>query len=186
MKRDSRLGSWAALSVLFCFPLAAVAQERGRTDGPEGSEFGKGGYSRRSSGQVSLELNWGASFQGDGNDATDVPLFVGGTVGYWANDWFIVTGNVNYLFNNKALSFLVGPRFRTATYPVSAFFGARAGAMVPTQEGGSTRFALSPEAGADLLLGDHLILALGYALDIPVSSDIVLNHRVFMNVGYRF
>ena len=48
MKRLTQWWGAAALVATVVVPLSAGAQPRGRTDGPEGSEYGKGGYSRAS------------------------------------------------------------------------------------------------------------------------------------------
>ena len=51
--------SWSVAAFYACVAAAVVAapsahaQERGRTDGPEGSEYGKGGYSRTSDSRFS-------------------------------------------------------------------------------------------------------------------------------------
>src|SRR3712207_202677 len=87
MKRHARV--WAALALLAAVPLPALAQERGRTDGPEGSEYGKGGYERsRGGGRFSLEFNWGAAVNQEPPplDAPDgPPLFVGATASLWGD-----------------------------------------------------------------------------------------------------
>lgn len=162
------------------FSLGALAQERGRTDGPEGSELGKGGYQRAGGGRYSLTLNWGASLQ-DGKSSP--PLFFGATGSFWADDWFVLDLSGSYLLNSGRLNLLAGPKLRTAFAPISGFIALQAGAMVVPESG--LRFGLSPQLGGDLMMGDHLLLGLGYALDLPIGGD-GAGHRVFMNVGYRF
>jgi hypothetical protein len=160
---------------------AAFAQERGRTDGPENSEWGKGGYDDPGGGQFSLEFNWGASVQ---SFNAGPPLFVGLTASYWADDWFLLDVSGAYLFNNGIGEVLVGPRFRTAFYPVSGYLGLKAGAMF--LPGFGLLFALSPQVGADILVNDKVILGLGYAADIPIGIFQGTAHRISMNFGYRF
>jgi hypothetical protein len=58
MKRLARVWGVAALAAAVVVPLSAHAQPRGRTDGPEGSEYGKGGYADPRESRFSLELNW--------------------------------------------------------------------------------------------------------------------------------
>lgn len=164
---------------------SALAQPRGRTDGPEGSEYGKGGYEDPGSGPFSLQLNWGAAVHSRsplGGTPTGAPLFVGGTATFWADERFVMDATIAYLLSNQQLDVLVGPRFRTGTYPVSGTAGVQAGAMI--QRSG-TFFGLSPNVSAEMLLNDHLLAGLGYAMDIPIGGG-ELSHRIFMNVGYRF
>jgi hypothetical protein len=96
------------------WPLAATAQDRGRTDGPEGSEYGKGGYKTLGTGRFSLQVSGGAAFP-DNNQA---PFFVGGGFSYWATDSLVWDFEGAYLANNKIAEGLTGPRFRTETLPV--------------------------------------------------------------------
>ena len=77
----------------------------------------------------------------------------------------------------------------TYGYPLSLHAGLKAGPIFIPEVG--VRFGLSPQVGADLLVGNRedIILGLAYALDIPLPAwaDGRNNtHRVFMNLGYRF
>lgn len=169
-----------------CLSSQAFAQNTGgRTDGPEGSEVGHGGYTSASGGHFSLQLNWGASVQESqplrpGN----APLFVGVTGSWWADQILMLDLSAQYLFNNGRLNFLVGPKIRTGFYPISLYLGLKAGAIIVPNLG--LRFGISPEVGADLLVKRSVILGLGYAPDIAFGGDAALNHRIFMNIGYRF
>lgn len=175
-----------AAVLILAAPAASFAQGRGRTDGPEGSEYGKGGYDSPGGGPVSLEVNWGASLQ-DKSTLRGVsqgsPLFVGVTASYWAYDWFLVDANADYLFDSQKINLLVGPRLRTQYFPLSFSVGLRAGAIVHKNDG--VYFGISPQAGFDMLLGRRFLLGLGYAADIPVGIEGVA-HRVFLNLGVRF
>ncbi|WP_224244241.1 hypothetical protein [Hyalangium gracile] len=191
MKRHARV--WGAVVLLAAMPLPALAQERGRTDGPEGSEYGKGGYSRPSGrSQLSLQLDWGAGVNQEPppEDAPEgPPLMVGLTASFWGDDWFQLDFSGAYLMDGGRVNVLVGPRFRTYGYPLSLHVGLKVGAIFIPELG--VRFGLSPQGGADLLLGDreNIILGLTYALDIPLPAEAdggSNTHRVFMSVGYRF
>lgn len=191
MKRHLRV--WGAVVLLAAMPLPALAQERGRTDGPEGSEYGKGGYSSARGGQrLSLELDWGAAVHQEAPplDAPDgPPLFVGVTASFWADDWFLLDFSGAYIPDGGRVNVLVGPRFRTWGYPLSLHAGLKVGAIVIPEVG--LRFGLSPQVGADLLMGhrENIILGLTYALDIPQPVEIDgggITHRLFMSLGYRF
>lgn len=164
----------------------AFAQPQGRTDGPEGSEYGTGGYDDPGSGPFSLQLHWGAAVQSRGplgGSPEGPPMVLGATGSFWGDERFVLDATVAYLFSNNQLDVLVGPRFRTGTFPVSASAGLQAGALI--RNSGDVYFGLSPTLSADMLLKDHIVLGLGYALDIPIGGP-DLSHRIFMNVGYRF
>jgi hypothetical protein len=190
MKRLAWLWGAASLAAAVGMAPSAHAQERGRTDGPEGSEYGKGGYSRTSDSRFSLELNWGAAFAADASTVRrgSVPMFFGATASIWGSEWYQFDLSGAYVLQNDQWSVLAGPRFRTYGFPVSFNAGLKAGGFFIPDAG--FRFGLSPQVGVDLLAAnERLVLGLGYALDIPFvgSGDFRgLMNRLFMNVGYRF
>lgn len=174
----------AALAVL-SVGAAANAQSRGRTDGPEGSEYGKGGYQRLGGAQqFSIAFDWGAAIESDTRRYDGTPLFFGLTASYWMTDWFLLDASGNYLLSSKKFNLLVGPRFRTVTYPVSFVVGLKAGPIFFNNN--TVRFGISPVAGFDLLLERHVLLGINYAPDIPLGDDGGVSHRIFMTIGYRF
>jgi hypothetical protein len=182
MKRWSTVGSFALAALLF-LPAAALAQEGtgGRTDGPEGSEIGHGGYTKRSGGKFSLQLDFGAKIPTAPNR---VPLFAGLTGGFWVDEWFVVDATALYSFDQQT-QIQVGPRFRTITYPMSANIGVKAGATV-FNRAGVVAFTVSPQAGADFVL-NNVLFGLSYAIDLSfLTSTPSVGHRVFMSLGYRF
>jgi hypothetical protein len=187
MKRLARLWGAAVLAVAVVAPLSARAQARGRTDGPEGSEYGKGGYSRAMDSHFSLELNWGAAFSARMSELMSLsgpPLFFGATASLSGDDWYQFDFSGAYVLQSGQVNLLVGPRFRTYGSPVSFNAGLKAGAFLVPDEG--LRFGLSPQVGVDLLMAnERVVLGLGYALDIPIATRGITN-RLFMNVGYRF
>ncbi|HEX8436943.1 hypothetical protein [Archangium sp.] len=187
MKRLAKLWGVAALAAAVVAPLSAQAQERGRTDGPEGSEYGKGGYRRASGSGFALEFNWGAALaarQSEANSLSGPPLFVGATASFGGADWYQFDFSGAYVLRGGQVSALVGPRFRTYGFPLSFSAGLKAGAFFVPDLG--LRFGISPQAGVDVLLAhERVVVGLGYALDIPLAERGITN-RLFMNVGYRF
>ena len=187
MKRHAKLWGAVALAAAIAAPLSANAQGRGRTDGPEGSEYGKGGYDDPGGGTVSLEFNWGAAVLSEAprrGAPKGPPLFVGGTLSFWGDDWYQLEVSGAYLLDGGRLNFMAGPRFRTYGWPLSFVVGVKAG-LIHIPEVGSL-FGLSPSIGADMLMAnDHILFGLAYSPDIPLGGG-GLAHKVFMNVGYRF
>lgn len=186
MGKILRLGSFL-LAWSFLIPSVVLAET---TDGPEGSEYGKGGYGDNS-GNFSLEFNWGAATVEDETlkdgtiiKADGTPLFVGITGAFWMDDWFQLEISGQTLLINGNTNILVGPRFRTAAYPVSFSAGLKAGVILVEDVG--ARFGISPQLGADIFLADRYLLGLGYATDIPVGTEGEEAHRLFMTLGYRF
>ncbi|MBM7114223.1 hypothetical protein [Archangium primigenium] len=180
-------GVWGIALGVVCglLPEDSWAQRRGRTDGPERSEYGRGGYSRQSSPRFSLTFDWGAGFAAEQSRLRSggPPLFIGGTASFWGADWYQFDVSGNYVLQNGLVNVLVGPRFRTYGLPVSFYAGLKAGAFLVPDEG--LRFGLSPQVGVDLLPRGPFLIGLGYALDVPIASHGITN-RLYMNVGFKF
>ena len=179
----------AAAVIPMMVPQGAEAQKRGRTDGPPGSHIGAGGYESAGFHRFSAELQFGAAWSNRaplaGTD-TGPPISLGAAFSVWGDDWIRMDLSVHHLFHNEQTLFLVGPRFQSGFWPISASAGLKAGmAWVP---GLGPRFAISPQIGAEMLLGDSLLLGIGWALDIPMSNEasLALTHRPHMNLGLRF
>ncbi|GAC1339530.1 MAG: hypothetical protein NVSMB23_08660 [Myxococcales bacterium] len=186
----TRRGTPALAACLSILAAAApsVAQERGRTDGPEGSEFGKGGYSSLSgSRDFSLSLSFGGAVQSDQSDGGryGAPLFAGVTASFWPSDWVVFDLSGAYVASGRRFNALAGPRFRfPILYPMSLSAGLQAGVMVLKDAG--ARFGLSPNAMVDFEVTRRVLLGLGYAVDVPVSDNAGVVHRVFLSAGMRF
>ncbi|MBX7098366.1 MAG: hypothetical protein K1X89_11685 [Myxococcaceae bacterium] len=161
----------------------AFAQDRGRTDGPENSEWGKGGYDKPLSGSFSLAFDFGGAINNTPLGGSGAPLYMGGTASYWMTDWFLMDLHGSYAFNSQRFHGLLGPRFRTATWPVSGSLGLRAGIITDPLAG--VRFGLSPIAAVDMMFNRHLIAGLEGAIDIPIAGNGV-TYRIGLNIGWRF
>ncbi|XXF76546.1 hypothetical protein P2318_26325 [Myxococcaceae bacterium GXIMD 01537] len=187
MKLQSKLWGAVALTAALAAPLSANAQSRGRTDGPEGSEYGKGGYADPGGGAFSLEFNWGAAVldtQPLGGAPEGPPLFIGATASFWGDDWYQLDVSGSYIFDGGRFDVLAGPRFRTYGWPLSLSLGVKAGLMYIPEVG--SRFGVAPSIGADMMTGnDHILLGLGYSPNIPVGGGGIA-HKLFMNIGFRF
>jgi len=158
-------------------------RQGGRTDGAEGSEVGFGGYTASTVGRFSLAAEGGANFALKKGVADGAPLYVGGTLSYWMTDWSSIGLQANYAFNTERLMVLMGPSFRTDTWPMSFYIAVRAGFAKDTK----TRFALSPELGADMLLAQRFIMGLLAAWDWPMGEGTMPSQlRVGLRLGWRF
>jgi len=164
--------------------VTAPAQARERSEGLQGSEYGKGGSERIGvAQQFSLAFDWGVAIESDGQRYNGAPLFLGLTASYWTTDWFLLDASANYLLSSKKFDLLFGPRFRTVTYPFSFVVGLKAGPIFFNDS--SVRLGISPQAGFDLVLQHLVLLGLSYAPDIPLGDGGV-SHRILMSIGYRF
>ncbi len=174
-----------ALMFFLTPPLAAEAQKRGRTDGRPGSHIGAGGYDHAGFHRYSLELQFGADLTVE--QADNPPLSLGGAFSVWGDDWVRVDISGHYLMAAERLVILAGPRFQTGHWPVSLSAGLKAGPMWVDR--GTPYFAVSPQIGLEMLLGDKLLLGVGWAIDIPFgvpSSQPGGSQRPYMNLGFRF
>ncbi|MFW5879049.1 MAG: hypothetical protein ACOCVR_04440 [Myxococcota bacterium] len=167
-------------------PGAAHSQKRGRTDGPEGSHIGAGGYEPAGFHRYSLELQFGAALSErpplSGRDVGP-PISLGALFAFWGDDWVRMDLSAHHLLSNGHTALLVGPRFQSGFWPVSGSAGLKAGLIWIPEVG--PRFGISPQVGAEMLLGDSPLLGIGWALDIPIGEP-GLSHRPHMNAGFRF
>jgi hypothetical protein len=186
MSLTQRLKNPVRLALLVAASLAtpALAQDLG-TQGPEGSEVGKGGYTSPSgSRRFSATFHWGASFQESSplSGTPGAPIFVGLSGSWWSTDWFVLDATFNYLLNSSRIEGLVGPRFRTSTWPVSGGLGVQAGLI--NTPGIGPRFGIVPSGTVDFTIDHRVVLGLSYFLDLAFGAPV--GHRIGMNIGYRF
>jgi len=181
--------TWSLLtlaSLLWAGP--TLSQERGRTDGPEGSEVGKGGYKPASGGggAFSIQFDGGGAFTVKGPQFSP-PLFAGATATYWGTDYYRVDLSGAYVFgtsNYHVFEVLVGPSFRTISYPLSFSLGLQAGAYIPNQ--GDARFVLSPRIGMDFLPESALLMGINANYDLTLGNADLSIVRVYLSFGVRF
>jgi hypothetical protein len=166
----------------------ALAQERGRTDGPEGSEIGKGGYTSAEGGNpgaFAFTLDGGGAFLTKGAQISP-PLFAGVTLSYWNYDFYRIDLSGFYIpaDNAKLWGVLLGPSFHTTTYPVAFSIGFQAGLHIPNS--GSVKFVFSPRIGMDFITQSHFQLGVNANYDMDFANFDLSVIRVYLSVGYRF
>jgi len=163
----------------------AFAQERGTTQGPEGSEIGKGGYT---SGPGGLG---GFSITADGGGAITIkggqfspPLFAGLTASFWDADFYRIDLSGFYVPDPKLWGVLLGPSFHTTTWPVAFSIGFQGGLHIPNA--GSVNFILSPRVGMDWITQSHFQLGVFANWDINLADFDRSIVRVGLSIGWRF
>ena len=162
-------------TALFFVEGAGAAPEPGRTDGEEGSEYGKGGYSRYGlGGQYYIEGFFGSASvdmevpdQVDNASKTD--LISGFNLGYKIEDWLAFQVGYGYISDQKISLFGAGMRSSYELQPFAYFLTLDAELFSPDQ--GDSKFGIVPGAGAELHLSDRLRVGLAYQHDFVFSDD---------------
>jgi hypothetical protein len=148
--------------------------EPGRTDGPEGSEYGKGGYSRYGlGGEYFLEGFFGSAqvdVEVEGADNTSqTDLLAGLTLGYQIEDWLYFQVGYGHISDQKLNLYSVGTRSRYDLSPFGYFLTLDAGLLSP--DGGDSNFSVTPGAGVDLMISEKLQVGLAFQHDFVMSDD---------------
>lgn len=162
------------LSVLMVANAAVAAAPR-RTDGPEGSEYGAGGYWRyRTGGQVFVEGYFGAasvSSKADddaGEDFDQTDLLSGFYLGYMVEDWLSFQVGYGHIHDQNSGLLSAGMRSMYRMDPFNYFVSLSA---ILFSDDNDTRFGLSPGAGAEMMLSDRLTVGLSYKYDIVLADQ---------------
>ena len=186
---------WTWLVLVLGLPLGTGADESesGRTDGPEGSEYGSGGYSYyRTAGQYYIQGFFGAA-QVDrevdvASDTTDniseTDLMGGLNVGYKIEDWLSFQLGYGYISDQKIGLFTVGMRNSYDLEPFNYFLSLDAELFSP--DGGDSKFGIVPGAGAELVLNERLRVGLSYQHDFVFSDDNIDVDRFTARLQFKF
>ena len=114
----------------------AEAEETGRTDGPEGSELGKGGYPFGGG----LEQFYVTPAFGSGSFGGRTGLLYGVDFGYKSESWIGVQGGYSYLSDARLHITTLGARFDAELQPFVPYITVQAGLY--SQEGGERNFGI--------------------------------------------
>ena len=163
----------------------ALAQDRGRTDGPEGSEIGKGGYTSGPGGLggFSLTLDGGGAITIKGGQFSP-PLYAGLTASFWDADFYRIDLSGFYVPDPKLWGVLLGPSFHTTTWPIAFSAGFQAGLHIPHE--GAVNFIISPRVGMDWITTSHFQLGVFANFDINLANFDFSIIRVGLSIGWRF
>ncbi len=170
----------------------AAEPESGRTDGPEGSEIGTGGYtSYRSLGQFYVEGFFGsASVEIEppgtgGKEISNTDLLAGLSLGYMVEDWLAVqVGYAQIDADDKIGLYSIGMRNSVNTEPFSYFFSFDAEIFSP--DSGDSHFGLVPGVGADLVLHENIQLGVRAQRDFIFSDDNITATRFSARLQFKF
>ena len=180
---------------LACFLGAGAASagpEPGRTDGEEGSEYGKGGYPYYGRlGQFYAEGFFGAAMVDiDPEDEAEeevssTDLMSGLYLGYKIEEWLSFQAGYGRIGGDSAANlFSAGMRNSLDLRPFNYFFSLDAELYSPT--GGDVRFGIVPGAGAEMFIGDRVQVGLRYQRDFIFADDDISINRFTARVQVNF
>ncbi len=179
--------AWTAAAAVTLWAAGAFAADGspGRTDGPVGSEIGKGGYRLASTpGTWSLAPFLGAAIVEPEDDDSETDLMYGLNVGWRTEDWLGVHASYAFIQDQEISLFGVGVRNILEYEPFNYHLSLDAELYVPGE--GDTRFGIAPGAGAEVLLTDNLSLGLQYQRDFIFADEPIGINRFTAKVGLRF
>ena len=191
LRRATRGTAVGALVVMLCAADWSAADPRpGRTDGPEGSEFGKGGYSRfREGGDIYIEGFFGAAAldleRVDGTDFNSTDLISGFNVCYTIQDYLSVQGGYGHIGGDQSTDlFSIGVRNSMGRDPVNCFFSIDAELYSPEQ--GGDKFGVVPGIGAELVVSEWMQIGLRFQRDFIFADDTIRINRFTTRLQFQF
>ena len=178
-----------ALALIVGVGVGVADTEPGRTDGPEVSEYGKGGYRYSGmGGQYYLEPFFGSAQVGrevEGADESSRTNLMGGfNAGYQIEDWLAFQLGFAYISEQQISLYSAGIRNRYNLEPFGYFFALDAEIYSPEQE--KSQFGIAPGVGAELLLSERLRVGLGYQHDFIFSDDNIGINRFTAKLQFKF
>ena len=184
------MGRALGLLAILAFAFPTFADEAGRTDGPEGSEYGKGGYRQwRNGGAYYLEGFVGAAVVDIELDKTkreisETDLFAGINAGYMVEDWLTFQLGYGHISDQKTNLFSAGMKSSYDLDPFSYSFNLDAELYYP--DVGSSKFGIVPGIGAEMRLNEHLHVGLCFQHDFIFADDNISINRFSGRVQFQF
>jgi opacity protein-like surface antigen len=171
--------------------MAADPPPPGRTDGPEGSEVGRGGYAHFGTpGSIYIEPFFGAAavdieLEGSGDESSMTDLIYGVNVGYMMEEWLGVQVGYGYIGGDQKSSiYSAGIRNVLRNEPVNWYMGLDAELYTP--DVGDSRFGIAPTAGAEVVISEKLRIGLQYQHDFIFSDDTISINRFTARLQLKF
>ena len=168
----------------------STSAQQVRTDGPEGSEIGHGGYPWQERGQFYVEGMFGAAAvdiepQGGGDDSSQTDLLTGVSVGYLMDDWLAFQVGYGYIGGDQKTNlYTAGIRNHFDAEPFNYYFSLDAELYSP--DVGDSKFGIAPGVGAEVVLSERLRAGLRYQHDFIFSNDNISINRFSATVQFRF
>ena len=193
MTRGNRWGAilGSLVLVLCAAEWSAAEPEPGRTDGPESSEYGQGGYSRfRAGGQVYVEGFFGAAAvdieREDGSgDFSSTDLISGFNVGYMTQDWLAIQVGFGHISGDQSTDlFTLGMRNTVIREPFNYFFSLDAELYSPDKGGG--KFGIVPGIGGEIVAVEWVQLGLRFQRDFVFADDTIRLNRFSARLQFKF
>jgi len=179
------------ISLMIGSAAMAAEPEPGRTDGPEGSELGKGDYrSWRTPGQFFVEGTFGAAavdFEAEDRslNISETDLVSGLNVGYLLDDHIGLHLAFSHISSDQAAKLYgIGIRNSLGLEPFNYFFTLDAELYSP--DGGSSRFGIAPGVGAEMVLNDRLVVGLRFQHDFIFDDDTISINRFTTRLQFKF
>ncbi len=173
------------ISAIVVMATGAPGQETGRTDGPEGSEHGKGGNPfGYTTGRIYLGGAFGSGFFGPDNQ-TQTGFLYGVDLGYEAYDWIGIQASYAHLTDRDTNIYGIGSNFSYEWHPFVYNLGLQAG--IYDQRGGDSHFGLAPGASLDIVLGQKVRLGINYKHDFIFTDNVTTDvDRVYAGLKFFF
>ncbi len=192
---ESRIASirpswWLALAVVVTVGLSSVTAQEARTDRPEGSEIGHGGFPWQESGHLYVEPMFGAAVrdiepEGGGTEVSQTDLFSGLSVGFLMEDWLGFQLGYGYIGGDQKTSiYSAGVRNLLSYEPVNAYLSLDAELYSP--DVGDAQFGIAPGGGTEVMLTQWLRAGLRYQHDFIFADDNISINRFSANLQFRF
>ena len=175
-----------ALIALLALAVGAHAATPGRTDGPEGSEYGKGGYHYKTQyGPFYTEGFLGAATVKRSDDFdSDTDLISGLNVGYMVEEWLAFQLGFARILEQNINLYASGVRSAYVRRPFNYYFSLDAELYSP--EIGDTRFGIAPGVGAEAMLSDRLRAGLRFQRDFIFADDEIRINRFTAKIQVDF
>ena len=169
----------------------AGALEAGRTDGPEGSEYGRGGYHPGAQygrfytegfmGSATVDYEAGGL---DGPSYAETDIIAGINAGYMIEDWLAFQLGFGHITDQAVNLYSGGIRSAYTTEPFNYHFSLDAELYSPS--GGDIHFGVVPGVGVEVILSDRLRVGLRYQHDFIFSGNSININRFTAKVRLDF
>ncbi len=174
-----------ALIALLALAAGAQAATPGRTDGPEGSEYGKGGYHHKAQyGRFYTEGFLGAAMVERDAADTETNLVTGLNVGYMVEEWLAFQVGFAHILEQDTNLYVGGVRSAYVTRPFNYYFSLDAELYSP--EIGDASFGIVPGVGAEVVLSDRLRAGLSFQRDFIFADDTIHISRFTATMQVNF